>query len=446
MAGGTWTRQNKTRPGVYIRFNTTGGMNLNVGERGTVAICEPMSWGPVGQIMEVPAGADTTPFCGYPITDPKARFLREIFKGTNRTSAPNKVLLYRPGTNGSAVASAAIGEGLTATAQYPGVVGNSIAVSVAASPDEPTEFTVRTIVNGEITDSQTVTEVSQLAENAWVSFSGSGPLAANTGVALTGGADGEVQNAAYAAFTVALEPYAFDVLIYDGTDATIQAAMQNFVVRLAEENGQYGQLITANMENPDSRFVINVTSGVVLTDGTQLTAAQVCWWAGGAEAGARFNESLTYATYPGAVAVNPKLTNTQYNQALTSGQLVLFEDAGAVKVEQDINSLVTYTPDIGRVFHKNRVIRLCSTIANDLFRQFSDNYIGVVNNNEAGRTMFKSAVVEYLLQLQGEEAIQGFSADDVEVLPGTDSDAILVNIAVQVVDSIEKIYMTVEVS
>lgn len=446
MAGGTWTRENKIRPGVYIRFKTTGGMALNVGERGTVAICEPMSWGPVGVISELLAGGDTVPYCGYPITDPKARFLQEIFKGTNRTAGPNKVLLYRPSANGSAEATAKVGDGLTVTALYPGVVGNGITVSVAADPDDSTKFTVNTIVNGEIADSQQVAAVAELSANSWVKFSGDGPLEANTGVALAGGADGTVQNAAYASFLTALEPYAFDVLLYDGTDPTVQAAMENFVIRLAEENGQYGQLVTSGMTNPDTRFVINVMSGAVLSDGTSLTAAQVCWWAGGAEAGARYNESLTYATYPEAVAVTPKLTNSQYNQALASGQFVLFEDGGAVKVEQDINSLVTYTPDIGKVFRKNRVIRLCSTIANDLYRQFSENYIGVVNNNEAGRTMFKAAIVGYLLELQAEEAIQNFSAGDVEVLPGKDIDAVVVNIVIQAVDSIEKIYMTIEVS
>ena len=45
MAGGTWDAQNKKYPGVYIRFKSTGGLPLNVGDRGTVAICEPLSWG-----------------------------------------------------------------------------------------------------------------------------------------------------------------------------------------------------------------------------------------------------------------------------------------------------------------------------------------------------------------------------------------------------------------
>ena len=53
MAGGTWTTQNKVRPGVYIRFTTNRALGLTVGERGVVTICEPMSWGPVGEVMTV---------------------------------------------------------------------------------------------------------------------------------------------------------------------------------------------------------------------------------------------------------------------------------------------------------------------------------------------------------------------------------------------------------
>ena len=45
MAGGTWQTQNKVRPGVYINFQSEGGLGLSVGNRGVVTICEPMSWG-----------------------------------------------------------------------------------------------------------------------------------------------------------------------------------------------------------------------------------------------------------------------------------------------------------------------------------------------------------------------------------------------------------------
>lgn len=439
---GTWTTQNKIRPGVYIRFRSTAGLALNVGTRGVVAICEPLSWGPVGQVVAIEPGMDTTPYTGYAGTAPENRFLNEIFKGTNRTAGPLRVLLYRPSASGSAQASAEIAP-LTATALYPGARGNDISVSVTESGEA---FVVATIVDGEIVDRQTVETADGLTANAWVTFSGTGTLNANTGTPLTGGADGTVQSAAYTAFLSAIEPYKFDVLIYDGSDAGTMTAMVEFINRIAEQDGVYAQLVAANLTTPDSRFVINVMSGVTLADGTTLTPQQTTWWVGGATAGAQYNQDLTYAQYPQAVSVSPLMTNSQYEQADQSGQFTLFADNGVVKVEYDINSLTTYTQDIGEVFHYNRTMRLCNTIANDIYRQFSDNYIGAVDNNEAGRTQFKAAIVGYLLDIQAQNGIQNFSADDVEVAAGTAIDAVVVNLAIQAVGSINKIYMTIEVS
>lgn len=445
MAGGTFDAQNKVLPGVYIRFRSNSSVSLNVGERGTVAICEPMSWGEVGKVVEVLNGADTTPYCGYGITTPQARFLNEMFKGTDRTVGANKVLLYRPSATGAAQATATIGD-LTVTALYPGVRGNDISVIVAANVDS-SDFTVSTVVDGEIKNMQTVSGISGLVGNDWVTFSGTGNLSANSGTILTGGVDGTVAASAYAAFLTNIEPYDFDILAYDGTDTTTQAAFAAFVERLANESGKYSQLVTANMAGANSRFVINLpNTSVSMEDQTVFTAQQVCWWAAGALAGAKYNESMTYAAYPGAVDVSPAMTSSEKIEAVNAGKWVLFAEDGAVKVLQDINSLTAFTQDIGKVYRKNRTIRLCNAIANDVYREFSANYIGVINNNANGRMMFKSAIVNYMLTLQGQQAIQNFTADDVEVLPGDDNDAIVVNVTIQAVDSVEKIYMTVTVS
>ena len=443
--GGTWETQNKVRPGIYIRFRSGDGTGLTVGNRGTVAICEPMSWGPVGKVMTVEAGADTTPYCGYALTQPGAKFLQQIFLGTNRTAGASKVYLFRPSADSSASATATV-EPLTATAKYPGARGNDISIVITEDADTSGVFTVNTVVDGQIADSQTGKTAGDLAENDWVVFSGTGALTATTGAPLTGGADGTVQAAAYSAFLANIEPYKFDILIYDGTESTVQAAMISFVKRIAEENGQYAQLVAPGLKNPDSRYVINVKSGAALDDGTVLTAAQVCWWVGGAEAGAMYNESLTNAVYPNAVTASPVNTNNEIIAALNAGEFVLTADNGTVRVEQDINSLITYTADIGKVYRKNRVMRLCNTIANDVYAQFTQNYLGIVNNNEAGRALFKSAIVGYMLELQDAEAIQNFSADDVEILAGSDIDSVLINLAVHAVDSTEKVYMTITVS
>lgn len=443
MAGGTWTAQNKIRPGVYIRFSSVPDNSLTIGERGVVTICEPLSWGPVAQVISVTADMDVTTITGYPMSDPKNRFLREIFKGTNRTDPPREVLLYRPAASSGAAASATISP-LTVTAKYQGARGNDISIIITELTDPADTFTVQTVVAGTIMDTQTVRTADELVPNDWVGFSGTGALTATASTPLTSGADGTVSATAYSSYSTAIEPYKFDVMIYDGTDPTVQAAMESFIQRIADEAGQYAQLVASGLTDPDSRFVINVESGATLEDGTALTPAQVCWWAGGALAGAQYNESLTYAQYPGAVSVSPVMTNAEYEEALQSGEFVLFADNGVVKVEQDINSLVTYTEDIGRVFHKNRVMRLCNTIANDLYAQFSANFIGQVNNNEDGRSRFKTVIVGYLMDIQANNGIQNFTADDVQVLPGEDIDAIVVNIAIQPLDAVEKIYLSIE--
>ena len=444
MAGGTWDTQNKVRAGVYIRFKSAPSTEFVAGTRGVVAICEPLSWGPVGEVVEIDSSTDLTPITGYALADSHNRFLQEMFKGTNRTAGPQNVLLYRPAAGEAATAAASIGD-LAISAKYPGARGNDITVVVEAIVDA-NNFTVSTVVDGSVVDIQTAATSADLADNAWVSFTGDTTLEATSGAALSGGADGTVDATAYASFLTAIEAYHFDILCYDGTDTTVMAAFETFIKRIAAENGQYAQLVAANMTAPDSRFCINVVSGVTLQDGTELSAAQTTWWVAGAEAGALYNESLTYARYPDAVAASPVLTNSQAIAGINGGQFMLFRDRDGVKVEQDINSLTTFTQDISAVFRKNRVMRLCNQIANDIFVEFSNNYIGVINNNEEGRSRFKSAIVGYLLDLEGNNGIQNFDPDDVEVIAGAFIDAVVITIAIQVVDAAEKIYLTVEVA
>lgn len=444
MPGGTWTTQNKTLPGVYIRFKNGSALGLTVGERGIVTICEPMSWGPVAQVTPVTPDMDLTSITGYDITAEQNLFIQQIFTGTNRTNPPTQLLLYRPTASGSEQATATEGV-LTATALYPGARGNDITIVITALTEPESSYTVATVVDGAVVDEQTAANVSDLVANDWVTWSGTGALSATTGVALTGGQDGTVQSAAYSTYLTAIEPYKFDVMIYDGDDSSVLTALQSFIKRVNEENGQYCQLVAAEVTNPDTQYIINVNSPATLSDGTELTPQQVTWWAGGASAGAMYNQSLTFATYPGAVSTTMQ-TNTQFATDVAAGLFDLFAEDGTVKVMQDINSLVTFTDEYGKPFRKNRVIRLVSTIANDIYSQFSANFIGVVNNNEAGRAQFKTAIVGYLQEIQDNQGIQNFTADDVEVLPGNDIDSIVVNVAIQVVDSVEKIYMTIEVS
>lgn len=440
MAGGTWTSQNKKQPGVYINVKSSMAQAVSVGDRGVVAICKPLSWGLESEIMTINVGDDFTQYIGYDSTNDKALFLREIFKGSGNTKGPVKVMLYRPGTTGAAKATATIAP-LTITAKYNGVRGNDVSVAVVADPDNAGSFTVQTVVDGSVKHTQIGKTVADLKGNDWVVFSGTGNLAASAGTSLTGGNDGTVSSAAYSTFLTALEPYTFNILIYDGVDSTVQTAYVAFIKRMRDNLGKKCQAVMAGIES-DSDAVISVRNGVVLSDGTVLTPQQTTWWVGGAEAGANYSESLVYAQYPDAINISPRLTASEVDEALDKGQIVFFEEFGSVKVVSDINTLTTYTPDKGEAFSLNQVIRTLDTIANDIYKNFSQNYIGKIQNNAAGRDLLKAWIVGYLNEIQANGGIQNFVADDVTVGAGNALNAVVITLAIQPVAAVEKIYIT----
>lgn len=445
-AGGTWTVQNKVRPGIYFKFRSKNKQNLTVGDRGKVTICEPMSWGPVGKVMEIAAGEDLTPYTGYDITDAHNRFASMIFSGSNRTAAPTKLLLYRPAAADSAKATGTIAP-LTATAKYPGARGNDIVVIVTALTEPTGSFQVSTVVDGVVKDQQTGKTVADLTGNDWVDFSGTGALAANVGTQLSGGKDGEVNSAAYSTYLTNIEPYNFDSMLYDGDDTTVKNAMETFIKRVNTELGRFSQLVEANATNPDSRFIVNVCSGLVMNDGTTLTPKEAVWWVGGALSGATYGNDLTNSAVPNAVDISPKMTHNQYVDAINAGKFVFNADDGTVRVEYDINSLVTYTSEIGEVYRYNRTMRLCNTIANDLYKQFAKSYVGIVDNTKDGRRQYKSAIVKYLGDLQSSGGIQNFDGEaDVVVEKGEAKDAVLVYLAIEAVGSSNKIYIILDMA
>lgn len=445
MAGGTWTSQNKIQPGVYINTKSRGNLSVSIGEKGTVAIAEALSWGPCGIVQEIIPGEDLRPYTGYEITHEKVMFLREMMKGSDTTSGPVKILLYRLAGTGGAKAAGTIG-GVSVTALYEGVRGNDITILVQEDPDEKGTYQVSTVIDGTIVDEQTVSAADDLSANGWVTFSGEGDLEDTAGLPLNGGADPVIATGGYADFLSAIEPYRFDILVYDGTDSTIMQAVASFVKRISDSVGMKCQAVMANAQDCNSEWVISVNNGVTLFDGTVITAQQATWWLGGAEAGAPYNKSLTYAQYPNAAAPYPRLTDTAVAAAIQAGEIVFIESFGNVKVCTDINTHTSFTAEKGPEFAKNRVMRVLMQLCNDVYKQFSLYYIGKVDNNTAGRNLLKGWIVGYLNEMQANGGVQNFSAEDVLVRAGNAIDSVLVDVAVQPVDSIEKIYMTVTVS
>jgi len=186
---------------------------------------------------------------------------------------------------------------------------------------------------------------------------------------------------------------------------------------------------------------------VKLADGTELTAAQTTAWVAGITAGANINQSNTGRKYVGAVDVAPRMTKSEMEEAVQNGEFIFKVDSAQnVTVVYDINSLTTVTPEKGKPFTKNRVIRTIDGINNDITTIFESNYVGKVDNNPDGRSLLRATLIEYFNELQRLNAIQNFQPEDVTVSPGADSDAVVIECYIQPVDSVEKIYITVNLS
>ena len=438
--GGSWDgNENKIIPDVYQRYSSQSSLVMQPSTRGIVTIAKDLSWGPVGVVQTIDAGEDMTPYTGYDATDASNRWVQEMLKGTNRTSAPYRILLYRLNGTGGVKATATTGQ-LTATAKYPGTRGNDISIVVTDLTDPEGS----TVVDGRIVDSQIVETIDQLVANDWVTFSGTGAPTSTVGAPLSGGVNPTSEAGDWSDYTEDIEAYRFDAMVYDGTDATVRTALLNFIRRYFDDNGRQAQLVASGLTNPDSRWVVNVMSGVVLSDGTTLTPQQVCWWAGGALAGAQYNQDLTGASYPDAVQVTPKLKRSDLEAGIQAGQWLLADDGeGRVTVVYDINSLTTYTKDITEPYHLNRTMRVAMVSGNDVNDVFGRQFKGAEDNNETGRMNLKATLVDYLLTMQDNRGIQNFDGKtDVQVYQGAKIDSVRVDAILWPVGSTNFIYVT----
>ncbi len=247
----------------------------------------------------------------------------------------------------------------------------------------------------------------------------------------------------------ALKTVHFNTLCYpyDGAEYTVnKTTIVTWIKALRSEDGVKAQVVLAN-HTADDESVINVANGVVLSGGTALTAAQATAWVAGVTAGANINQSNTGKIYSGAVDVTPRMTKSEMEAAISAGKFIFKVDSAQnVSAVYDINSLTTTTVDKGAVFQKNRVIRTIDGINSDIVEIFESNYIGKINNNADGRTLLRSSLIEYFKELQRLSAIQNFTAEDVTVSAGADSNAVVIDCYIQPVDSVEKIYITVNLA
>lgn len=441
MAGGTWQSQNKIRAGAYINFVGVAKGLMTVGDRGIVALPLPLTWGAEGTLIEVLSTDmltnDARALVGCNAFDSESKLL------AGALTYAYKALVYRT-TKGGAKAKVTLGN-LVVTAKYAGTFGNQIQVSISKDTDSGI-FTVYTYVKGSVVDTQRVVEIADLDNNDYVVFSGTGALDETAGSTLDGGTDGTATND-FGEFFELIKMAKWQVLAMFSTESQVQSNTINLIKTLREEEGRYVQAVVCNNATVDYEGIINNVCGAVI-NGVEYSASDFVAIVAGMTAGASFNESNTARKIEGATKIIGELTDADIKKGLQKGHFILStSSSGNIKVEQDINSLHTFTIDKGYVFSKNRVIRTLDEIGTTTCVTWEDNYMGKVDNNEDGRTAFKADLIQYANELMRLNGITEFdSLEDLKVERGSDIDVVLVDWNVKPVDSMEKLYMTVAVN
>lgn len=427
LGGGTFISQNKKLPGTYINFASAQSASSSMGERGVAAMAIEMDWGKDGEIIEVTSESfakDSLKIFGYDYSNEKLKGIRDLFKNIK------KAYFYRLNTGNKATVD-------IATAKCSGTRGNDIRIVISKNIDDETKYDVITYLGTKEVDKQTIKQVSELVDNDYVTFTMES-LQVTAGKNLTGGTNGDTSGEAHQNFLDKLESYQVNAVGCTAKDQSTSNLYVQYVKRLRDEQGIKFQVVLYN--NPANyEGVVNVKNTTVEDD------SALVYWVTGVIAGCEINKSNTNKTYDGEYTINADYTQAQLEASIDNGEFTLHKVGDEIRVLVDINSLVDTTIEKGEEFKSNQTIRVLDQIALDVASVFNSKYLGKIANNEAGRTSLWSDIVTLFKDYQTLQAIENFEDDDISVEIGNDKKSVTINTSVQVINAMEKLYMTVVV-
>lgn len=433
LGGGTFTSQNKILPGSYINFISKARASANLSNRGIVTMPLILDWGIEGEVFEV-SNTDfqknSLKLFGYDYGHEKLKGLRDLFL--------NAQTLYAYRLNGS-------GEKASndyATAKYAGVRGNDIQIIIQTNVDDNAKFDVKTVLGTSIVDTQTVKNATELINNDYVTFKTNAELNVTAGITLTGGTNSEVTGENYQAYFDKIESYSFNVMGIATTEDTIKSLAVAFCKRMRDEVGSKFQVVLHNKE-ANYEGIINVANDITADENFDVSA--IVYFIAGIEAGCAINKTCLNKVYNGEFEVLANYTQSQLEDGIKAGKLMLHKVGSDIRILEDINSLVTETDTKDEVFKENQTIRIIDQIANEIANLFNTKYLGNVPNDESGRVSLWTDIVKHHEQLQDIRAIENFTDEDVVVEAGETKKSVVVRDNVTVINAMSKLYMTVEI-
>lgn len=442
MAGGIFKlSQPKVRPGVYVNVrNGKPPKNVNA-MRGVAAIpLEGYDWGPREEWIKLSADSPDAARAklGRSIYDDNKymKMLQLLFAGATTVY----VYITDGGEKAKKTVTMASGN-IEITAKYKGSLGNTLKVVSVENPLGG--FDVSVYLDGSEKEMfEGITKVDDIiGKSEYIDVTGSGDLEAFASVTLAGGTDVTEGNASITKFLDMTEKLRVNCICFPSADEALQKALATKVKYIRNSIGWKMQAVCPNLAG-DYEGIINVINSFGDAD-EECDMAQAAAWLAGMTAGADYTTSLTYAVVEGATKVVGELSNEKTIEAIKKGQTYFsVDEAGAVILEYDINSKVTFVPDDPVDIMKNRPLRVYDTFCNDLLFTFRPGKFDV--DTDGFKVM--AGIGRALLQRYFDDgAIKNLDLDNDFIIDEgkSDEDRIYATVGIQPVDSADKYYFDV---
>ena len=144
--------------------------------------------------------------------------------------------------------------------------------------------------------------------------------------------------------------------------------------------------------------------------------------------------------YDGEFTIEP--IDNDLEDYIKKGQLVFDRNDDEIEILSDINTHVTITEECNEFFCDNQTVRVADQLANDDALLFKTRFRGKFPNDAPGRNSLKSGLCEIREKLQNLRAIENFKRDFVSVMRGETKKSVVVENAVEVVNTMSIMYMT----
>lgn len=433
LGGGIFISQNKILPGSYINFVSAKRTETSMSERGIVAFPLELDWCPEETVFKV-TKEDFQRYAlvkfGYEQNSPKLKGLRDLFKNAREG------YFYR--LNKGIKAS-----NIFAEARYSGTRGNDLKIIIQANVDNDDLYDVSTVLETKKVDLQTVSAISELKDNDWVVWKKESSLSITASTPLSGGTNGSnVTGAEYQKFLDKIESYNFHALGCLSESEEIKNLFVAFNKRMRDDIGAKSKVVLYRKNTADYEGVISVENSI---KDIYEKVSSLVYWSTGAEAGCAVNEANANKKYDGEFTVDVDYTQLELEEAVLDGKFIFHKVGDEVRVLEDINTFTSFTKEKNSDFSNNQTIRVLDQIANDIATVFNTKFSGKYPNTESGRISFWNEIVKHHKNLESIDAIENFKADDITVEKGNDKKTVVVTDAVEVINAMTKLYMTVAV-